>query len=228
MDSPPLSVVVLGATGAVGSHAAKTLADMAGVESLTLLGRRSLDGLSGDRIHQHAIDIFDPATYQAFLAGHDAAVCTLGVGQPSKMGREDFVKVDKTAVLDFGAACRTAGVRHFELLGSVGAGTGSRSFFLRTKGELEEGLKALDFVRLSLFRPSMILTPTNRYGVSQALTLAIWPWLSPLLFGGLRRYRGVAVDLLGRAMAMNLRVPGTGVEVLEWDAITALGCSGGF
>ena len=217
-----LSVVMVGATGGVGSHVARTLATMPDVEALTLLGRRPLEGISGEHIRNCVIDVTDPTSYEAFVAGHRTAICTLGVGQPSKASKDDFVKIDKRAVLAFASSCRGAGVRHFELLGSVGADASSRSFYLRTKGELEDGLGALGFERLSLFRPSMILTPTNRYGFSQALTLAIWPRLRPLLAGGLRKYRGIEVDRLGRAMAVNLRSPRTGVEVLHWDAIDAL------
>jgi uncharacterized protein YbjT (DUF2867 family) len=138
------------------------------------------------------------------------------------MSRDDFVRIDKVAVLGFASACKAAGVSHFALLGSVGANARSRSFYLRTKGELEEELALLGFDRLSVFRPSMILTPTNRYGLSQGLTLAIWPRLRPILVGGLRKYRGIEVDCLGHAMAVNLRTQGSGKEILHWDAIEAL------
>jgi len=57
----------------------------------------------------------------------------------------------------------------------------SSSFYLKTKGELEDGLKALRFERLSLFHPSMIMTPTNRYGLSQGITLAIMPFFRIVL-----------------------------------------------
>jgi len=77
----------------------------------------------------------------------------------------------------------------------------SNSFYLRTKGELVEALKALNFDRLSIFQPSMILTPTNRYGIAQAITLKVWPFLKPLLMGSLRKYRGIPVNVLGQAMA---------------------------
>ena len=222
MTQTPLSVLMLGATGAVGSHVARTLAVMPDVEEMTLLGRRSLEGLPSDKATQSVIDIFDPASYDSALTGHQAAICTLGVGQPSKIGKDDFVRIDKMAVLAFAASCKKAGVSHFQLLGSVGADRDSRSFYLRIKGELEDGLRDLNFERLSLFRPSMILTPTNRYGLSQALTLAIWPRLRPFLAGGLRKYRGIAVDRLGKAMALNLRGTGNGVEILHWAAIDAL------
>lgn len=215
-------VVVLGATGAVGSQVVFALEAMPDVGAITLLGRRPLEGVNSERVTQHRVDAFDPASYRALLQDHDAAICTFGVGQPSKTPKDEFVRVDKTAVMAFAEACREHEVEHFELLGSVGADPGSPSFYLRTKGELEEGLRAIGFRRLSLFRPSMILTPTNRYGFSQALTLAVWPRLKPILAGGLRKYRGVEVERLGRAIALNLRGKTLGVEVLHWDQIEEL------
>lgn len=207
----------MGATGAVGGHVVRTLLGMDEVGRLTLLGRRPVDGLVEAKIEQQVVDVFTPASYQEHLAGHAVAICTLGVGQPSKVSRQEYIKIDKTAVLTFARECRDAGVEHFELLSSVGANSGSYSFYLRTKGELEDALEALGFARLSLFHPSMILTPTNRYGLAQAITLAIWPRLRPLLSGPLRRYRGIAVEKLGQAIGRNTTRPGRGVETLEWD-----------
>lgn len=230
MASPSMShsnsVVMLGATGEVGNHVARTLAGFPEVTRLTLLGRRGAEDIAGANVSQHVIDIFEPASYQAFLPGHGVAVCALGVGEPSKMGKEEFVRIDRDAVLAFGASCRQADIRHFELLCSVGANATSSSFYLRTKGELEEGLKALGFERLSLFRPSMILTPRNRYGLSQAIVLAVTPVVSPLLPGPLRKYRGIKSETLGRAIAQNTRTTGRGVEVLHWDDFNTLSETG--
>ncbi|MEM7588465.1 MAG: NAD(P)H-binding protein [Acidobacteriota bacterium] len=217
----PRSIVMMGATGAVGGHVVRTLLTMPDIERLTLLGRRPVEGLDDARVAQHTVaqhivDIFEPGTYTPWLTGHQIAICTLGVGQPSKMSKEEFVRIDRDAVLDFGSACREAGVRHFELLSSVGAGSRSASFYLRTKGELEDGLEALGFERLSLFRPSMILTPTNRYGLSQAITLKVWPLLKPVLLGPLQKFRGIAVERLGAAIARNLEHAGPAVEKLQW------------
>ena len=72
---------------------------------------------------------------------------------------------------------------------------------------------------LKTFRP---LTPTNRFGLSQAIVLKVWPKLDALLPGPLRKYRGVRVETLGAAMARNIARPGAGVEIVQWDGFIAL------
>lgn len=217
-----MSVVMIGATGAVGERVARHLARSPNVERLTLLGRRTVADLAGDRIHQHQVDVEQPASYRSLLAGHQAAVCTLGIGQPSRVDPDTFVRIDKLAVLGFATECQRAGVRGFHLLSSVGANPKSRSLYLRTKGELEVGLESLRFERLALFEPSMILTPTNRYGVGQGILLRLWPAIGWALVGPLRKYRGIAVDRLALAIARSVIMGGKGTERMTWDRIERL------
>ena len=218
----PHTVVMLGASGAVGQEVLSALLRLPQPALITTLGRRHLPGQPDDRVLQHIVDVHDPSTYQAYLEGQRTAVCTFGVGQPSKMSHAEFVRIDKDAVLAFARACKQGGVKHFQLLGSVGADPGSRIFYLRTKGELRSALIELGFERLSIFQPSMILTPQNRYGLSQAITLALWPKLSPFLTGGWSKYRGIKVSELGNAIAKNIFTQNQGTEILHWPEFTAL------
>lgn len=217
-----LSIVMIGSTGAVGGEALKTLLQKKEASKITLLGRRPVEGINQSIVNQHTIDIFDPTTYHGLLENHNIAICTLGVGEPSKMSKEDFIKIDKIAVIDFAKACKKAGIKHFELLSSVGISAKSSQYYLRAKGELVEELKALNFGRLSIFQPSMILTPTNRYGFSQGVILFITPILNPILLGGLKQYRGIKVETLGGAIAENVFTDGSGLEYLKWSDFQSL------
>jgi uncharacterized protein YbjT (DUF2867 family) len=179
----------------------------------------------GEKVSQFAIDIFKTASFENIVPGHQTAICALGVGQPSTISKEEFVSIDHDAVLAFAVSCKRAGVQHFELLSSVGASATSSSFFLNTKGKLEEALKSLDFARLSLFHPSLIVTPTNRYGIAQAIALTVTPIINPLLLGPLRKFRAIPVTNLGKAMATNILNDGEGIETLYWDDFLILSSS---
>jgi uncharacterized protein YbjT (DUF2867 family) len=218
----PIPVIMMGATGAVGGHVVAALQALPQLGKLTILGRRLLPGPFAPAIKQEIVDVLDPWSYRHLVTGHEIAICTLGVGQPSKVSEAEFVKIDRDAVIAFATACKQSGVKHFELLGAVAADSKSRSFYLRTKGELQDALVALNFERLSVFQPSMILTPTNRYGAAQGILLAIWPIVSVLFVGPLRKYRGIPVATLGTAIAANLFTQGPGVEILQWPDFVAL------
>jgi hypothetical protein len=105
----------------------------------------------------------------------------------------------------------------------VGANSKSAIHYVQIKGQLEEALIALKFPRLSLIRPSNIMTPKNRYGLSQALVLMLHPKIDPLLLGSLKKYRSIPIDQLGQAMARNALTPAqAAVEVLEWPQLQKL------
>ena len=215
---------MLGASGAVGGHALQTLLKLSNIGKITILGRTPIQILKSEVINivQHKVDIFDSSSYNSYLPGHTVAICTLGVGEPSKVSKKEFIKVDKTAVLEFAKRCKENGIQHFELLSSVGISTKSSSYYLRTKAELVEEIKALNFERVSIFQPSMILTPENRYGIMQAITLKVWPMLKPILLGKLRKFRGVPVAVLGKAIAMNIVSHKPGFEELQWNDFYAI------
>ena len=120
-------------------------------------------------------------------------------------------------MLNFAKVCKEKGVKHFHLLSSIGVNSSSWNYYMRTKGELNEELVKLNFERLSIFQPSMILTPQNRYGLSQGIALKIWPKLDYILHGRYKKYRGIKVDILGKSIANNVFLEKTGVEYLYYD-----------
>ncbi len=221
-----MKVIVLGSTGAVGTQLTLELLRQPSVTAITLLVRRAHPDsaiATSPKVTMVQVDVFDRGAYRAHLPGHDVAFSTFGVGTSKGMSKEDFVKIDMECVRAFATECKAAGVKHFSSLGSVGANRKSKVFYLRIKGQLEQALIDLQFERVSLFRPSMILTPKNRYGVAQALTLRFYPWLNPLLVGGAKQFRGIKVEELGKAMARNAcSAASSPVEFLAWPQFQIL------
>jgi uncharacterized protein YbjT (DUF2867 family) len=215
-----LSVVFLGATGAVGGHVLDVLCAMPEVEAVTVLARRAAERPRSAKVAWHVVDVMDAASYAALLPGHTTAICTFGVGQPSKVSREEFTRVDHDAVLAFAKACHAAGVAHFELLGSVASDPAASNFYLKSKGALREAIANMGFARTTTFQPSMLITRTNRYDWKQAVLLKLWPMVSIALVGSLDKYRGITVEKLGAAMARHVVTAGIGNEILHWRDFT--------
>jgi putative NADH-flavin reductase len=222
VNAKPKRIVMLGASGAVGGITLRHLLAHESLQKLSALGRRQINA-EHPTLKQYAIDIFDPKSYEQLLPDHDCAICTMGVGEPSKISRHEFKRIDHDAVLEFAKRCHAAGVKQFHLLASVDADSSARSWYLRVKGQLCDELKALNFERLCIIAPSMILTPTNRYGFVQGVLLKLMPLLNPLMLGSFQRYRGIDIEVLGKAIAINVFVDRHGEQLLHWEDSVRLG-----
>jgi uncharacterized protein YbjT (DUF2867 family) len=220
MDSESYCAVVIGATGAVGSALARELIASPRCARVIALSRRKTDMLgTSAKLTVHVVDLarLETAT-RDLAAGCDAAFCTLGLGQPSRASFEEFWRVDVEYAGAFARGAAQAGARHISLLSSVGANAASRTRYLRVKGAAEQMMERSGIARVSLFRPSLLVTREIRYGLQDRVTQALFPLIARLLPA---RYHQIRVEDLARAMRVNAeRQAGAGVEVLEYPDFT--------
>ena len=217
--------VVLGGTGAVGSSLVRELLLSPRCESVLLLVRKQTDLFSthsgNGKIQQRIVEMenLERETTQAAI-GYEVAFSTLGVGQPRKIHKEEFWKVDVEYNRAFAKGCLKAGIRHASLLSAVGSNENSPTYYIRVKGSAEKALTDLGFPRLSLFRPSLLVTKSLRYGFQDLVTQAVFPKISWMLPS---KYHEISVENLGRAMRLNAETPGQeGVEILHFKEFRRL------
>jgi uncharacterized protein YbjT (DUF2867 family) len=219
MSIRPYRAVVIGATGAVGSALMRELLASSNCTHVLALARRpvsSFDSAPGrDKLTVQIIDLaqIETATKQ-FANGCEVAFCTMGVGQPRKISRDEFWRVDVEYAGAFARGAAAAGARHISLLSSVGADAKAGGFYLEVKGAAEKAVIDAGIARTSIFRPSLLVTKELRYGLQDRVTQALFPLISPLLP---RRFHQIRVEDLGRAMQRNGEVAGKpGVEILTY------------
>jgi uncharacterized protein YbjT (DUF2867 family) len=217
--------IVIGGTGAVGSSLVRELIASPRCAAVTVVARRANEPAAGvpgnEKLAWRVVDMTRLEKEVLEVArGHDAAFCTMGVGQPSKVSPEELWKIDVEYAHAFARGCRAVGVRSMALLGAVGANARSRIHYLRVKGTAEDGMRELGFPRLSLFRPSVLATQEIRYGAQDWITQRVFPIVSRVLP---HRYREIRVEDLARAMRLDAEEErGDGVRVLEHDDFTRL------
>jgi uncharacterized protein YbjT (DUF2867 family) len=136
--------------------------------------------------------------------------------------QQAFRRVDFEYPLSAAKQALNAGAKQFILVSSVGADPGSRNFYLRTKGELEQAVSALGFQAVHIFRPSILLGKREEFRAGERVATVIAPVLNLMLMGVLRRYRAIRAATVGRAMVAAARQAIIGVHVYEYDQIAQL------
>lgn len=221
-------VLVLGANGFIGSHAAAALSEAgwlvrAGARDPRAAARRAPS-------HEWVEADFGRRTRAAdwapLLADVDAVVNCVGVLQDGGGDSTEIAHVAGPRALV--AACEAQGLKRFLHLSAVGAEPEAGTAYARTKHLTEQVLEAsgLDWLVL---RPSLVVARPVFGGTGLIRALAAFPVAMPVI-GGEQRFRPVAMDDLCAAIVAGLedrapvreRLDVAGPESLSQEALLRL------
>jgi uncharacterized protein YbjT (DUF2867 family) len=214
--------LIAGASGLIGGFLLRELLAAREYSGVTAVGRRPVDE-ADPKLRQVTVD-FSALEKAGDDLRADDVFCCLGTTIRAAGSHEAFRAVDHGAVLALAWAAQRAGARRFFLVSSLGADAGTRSFYLRVKGETEDALGVLGFDVLNIFRPSLLLGPRREFRLGERLA-QVGMWLAdPLLLGRFRKYRAIEAATVARAMLRISFARGErGVRVFESDEIEDLG-----
>jgi uncharacterized protein YbjT (DUF2867 family) len=217
------TALIAGATGLVGSELVELLlADPAVARVLSVVRRSS--GRAGGKLAEHLVD-FGNLAAAPLEPPVDEAYCCLGTTMRAAGSRDAFRRVDLEYAMAFARLAQRLGAGSLVVVSSLGADPASRSFYLRTKGEVEQELIALGLPSLGIVRPSLLLGDRRELRVGERAGEVALRLASPLLRGALAHYRPIHARTVACAMADLGRRAEPGVHVLESDEIRRFGAA---
>jgi uncharacterized protein YbjT (DUF2867 family) len=213
--SKPLRLLLVGATGAVGQQVLAAALTDPRVAEVVALTRRPLP--PSPRLRSVVADMTAlPA--EADFWRVDAVICTLGTTMRAAGSQTAFAAVDRDLPVFVAQRARAAGATRFGLNSSLGALASSGNFYLRTKGEAEDLIRAIGYPSLTIVRPSLIdaRRADSRPGERAGLVLA--RLLRPLIPA---RYRPVSAQSIATVLLDGVMAGRAGTAVIESGALPA-------
>ncbi|WP_310831213.1 oxidoreductase [Paenibacillus pedocola] len=213
--------VVLGATGLIGKAVTREL--LTGEwDEVRVLVRRPLE-LNHPKLKQIRMDWEQLGQYKEQFAGVSAVFCCLGTTIKKAGSQKQFERVDLEYPLEAAAIAKASGVKQFLVVSSMGASSKSRNFYSRTKGRTEDGLTAVGFHGLHIFRPSLLLGERAEHRLGEQVAAVIMKALDFAMVGKLARYRAIPGDKVAKAM-VNIALANTGgVHIYTNEVIHVIG-----
>ena len=187
--------LIIGATGATGKDLlAKLLEDEAFSEIHSFV--RKPMSISHPKLHAHVVDFDTPEAWADLLYG-DVAFSCLGTTLAVAGSKDAQWRVDYDYQYAFAQHCKNNGVPTFVLVSAAGAKAQSKLFYNHMKGALEEAVKKLNFPRLLIFQPSVLIR-SNSDRSGENFTVKAFKFLNKL--GILKRYRPMPTEILAEKM----------------------------
>lgn len=202
-------VLLAGGSGLVGRELLQMLLAGPSVSEVHVLARRELP-LRHSALIQHRVDF---AALPSLPRVHEVYIA-LGTTIKVAGSQAAFRAVDFDAVVAVAKAAKAAGATRLGVVSAMGANAGSRVFYNRVKGEMEQALATLDFQTLVIARPSLLVGDREALGqparAGEEIGLKVSRWLGPLIPANLRP---IAASAVARALVRAVRET-TGQRVL--------------
>jgi len=214
------AAVILGGTGQVGGAAVTELLAIRECREVVMVTRKPIAARSWVRnvvLDTGAADFAERTAAfarEVLSQGPASAVSCVGVGSGSmRLSEEELRQLELGVVGAFARGCHGAGIAQFCLLSAAGSSTHSRIRYARVMGMKEDTLRSIDFARLAIFRPGII--------VGNAHTPAWAGWVGKLVPG---RFGNIDQQILGRSIAAEIALHSrrTGEVILENTAMKKL------
>lgn len=190
--------IVFGATGLVGSQLVKLLIEDTNYDKIVLFNRRPMS-FTSPKIEEHIVNFDQLEDFSDKIDGK-TVFCTLGTTIKKAKSIENFRKVDYDMPLQIGKIAQAKKVSNFLIVSSIGANSKSRNYYTKTKGEVEEELRQLNFENFVVLRPSLLLGLRKEFRFLESLSKILVHILGVLFLGSLKKYKAIHSADVARAM----------------------------
>jgi len=214
------TAIVFGATGYIGSHLLRDLLNNPDYERVIAVARKPL-ALNHAKLTTLIGDLASlPALKPQLVA--DEVFIALGTTRKHTPDEAEYYKIDHDYPLLAAEIGKSNGAQSVFLVTAVGANAGSSVFYVRTKGEVERDILALNFDHTHIFRPSMILGERNENRPRERLFISVWNIINPMLVGPVSQYRGLTGEEIAQAIANAAQREAGKVRIYHWKEMAEL------
>jgi uncharacterized protein YbjT (DUF2867 family) len=215
------TAVIVGTTGSIGRELVPLVVSSACYDKLLILHRRPTPFAKLPKVEEQIVDFAEISSFA--LAGAAAVFCCIGATQNKAGSTEAFQKVDRDIPIELARWAATNGAATFVVISSVGADARARSIYLRTKGEMEEGVARAAARSTFILRPSLLDGAREEFRLAEEAGKRVLAVVNPLMVGPLKRYRSVRTRTVAGAMLACAERSDPGLHIVESEAIRDLG-----
>ncbi len=205
-----MQILLAGATGLIGAEVLKLCELDSRLDRVCAVTRKPLPRPHGAKCLEFSTNFarfptdFPPGQY----AG---AICCLGTTMAKAGSKEAFRLVDFDYVLNFAIWVRKNGVEHFSLVTAMNADPKSMVFYNRVKGEIEDAVAALNFPKLTIVRPGLLLGQRVERRPGESIAIRVHGYLKGMLP---RSWQGVAAEDVAKVLLAKQFRQGAGLEII--------------
>jgi uncharacterized protein YbjT (DUF2867 family) len=213
------SILVLGASGLIGSHLTQLLLEDNSVDKVYLLLRRSMN-FQHSKLEERVIDFSNVEVYRNNFPEVDTIFCCIGTTQKLVKGDIDlYRRIDFDIPVNAARFGLEKGTKKYIIVTAIGANSKSNNFYVKLKGQVEDAIAALPFESVHIMRPSLLLGKRKEFRLAERIFQAI---MKPLNFLVPGKYKAIEGSQVAVAMLKADKSTETGIHIYTYKEMATI------
>jgi uncharacterized protein YbjT (DUF2867 family) len=209
-----LIAVIAGSTGLVGALLlSKLLRDKATTQVISVT-RKPL-GFEDPKLKEVIIPDFNNLMDHKDEIKGDIYFCALGTTIKVAGSKENFKKVDFHAVVNFGKVAEYNKAQSFTVVSANMADANSSVFYNQVKGLTEQALMNMQFNRLIILRPGLLMGKRTEKRTGEEFAISIMNILSPILPSKIEKKLATNTETLTMRMLKEGQNPAAKIKIIN-------------
>lgn len=212
--------ILFGAGGFIGGFLLEELLNHPDYAEVIIIVRKDL-GFRHPKLKTLIGDYHSLHALKEDISGNEIFI-SIGTTKKNTPDEKACYQIDHDYPVLAASIAKKNGASAIFIVTAVGANTRASLFYIKTKGEVERDITALNFEHTHIFRPSMLLGARKENRPMEKAIQAIWPAVGVLLIGSFSKYRGIQGKDVAKAMINAAQNQVDKLKIYEWREMKAL------
>ena len=192
------TALVFGSSGLIGGHLLNQLIKNDYYDKIKIFVRSEPE-INDPKVEIIKTDFNYLENHREVIKGDDCFFC-IGTTKQNSPDKNDYRRVELDVPKEIAQIAKSNSINSFVCVSSGYADPKSSGDYLKFKGEVEEELKRLNFLKLGIMRPSFLLGDRKEKRIGEKIGIFVFKLLSPLFLGPLKKMKPIHSETVAKAM----------------------------
>ncbi len=192
------TALLFGSSGLIGGHLTKQLIENSSYSKVKLFVR-SDPKISDPKIEIIKTDFNNLQDHKDEIIGDDCFFC-IGTTKQNAPDKDEYRRIEYNIPVEIAKIAKSNSIKSFLYVSSGFADPKSSGAYLKNKGDVEEELKSLNFLKLGIMRPSFLMGDRKENRIGEKIGIFIFKLISPFFLGPLKKMKPINSEKVAKAM----------------------------
>ena len=206
------TALIFGSSGLIGNQLLNIIIQKNKHDKIKLFVRSDQEN-NNSKIEIVKTDFLNLEKHKDSIVGNDCFFC-IGTTHKDTPDKNEYRSIEYDLPVKVAQIAKSNSVNSFTYVSSMGANANSSGSYLKNKGQVEEELKKINFPKLAIIRPSLLIGNRKNFRLGERLAIPLMKFASLFFIGSLKKYKPIKVEYVAKAM--------TTITEKKYDKITFL------